>query len=104
MYSLGELEVNVSGSSSTNSPHFAKLSCRSFQNRGPKKISYLCVLVKNGNSVYNEWFRLELVKKIKPALKHQGQLPFRSEMQRAQPMNGCRTHKETLVNEGEGGT
>lgn len=55
---------------------FAKLNCTRFQCQGPKQISYLCVLVRNGNLVYKEQFNLDLVKKIKPVLKHQGKLCF----------------------------
>lgn len=55
---------------------FAKLNRTSFQYQGPKQIAYLCVLVRNGNLVYKEWFNLDLVKKMKPVLKHQAKLLF----------------------------
>lgn len=69
MYSLGESwKRTFQAALSTNNPNFAKPDCRSFQNQRPKKkkkISYLHVLVRNGNLVYKEWFSLDLVKKIK---------------------------------------
>lgn len=66
MYSLGESwKRTFRAALSTNNLHFAKPNCRSFQNQRPKKISYLHVLVRNGNLVYKEWFSLDLVKKIK---------------------------------------
>lgn len=85
------------------------LNCESFQYRGPKQISYLCVLVKNGNLVYKEWFNLDLVKKIKPALNNQGKLHFNFEETtdaKGQINDGVsgQIQKETPLPEGECGT
>lgn len=105
---MTELETYILGCSSPNNPHFAMLNGRSFQNRGPTQISYLCVLVKNENLVYKEGFHLDSAKKIKPALKHQGKLHFSFEEAtnvKGQICDGVlrQIQKQILVREGERG-
>lgn len=79
-------------------------TARAFSTEGQSKS--LCVLVKNGNLVYKEWFNLDLVKKIKPALKYHGKLHFNFEEAtnaKGQIHDGVtgQIRKEILVSEGE---